>query len=133
MSRSFHVGYTDILIACTAPFPSGRLLVQAYRTPFFRAIPRARRGESSGVGGWSNIRKSGWNAVPCTGTSGPRLSTLHRVIPSGSSSPSFSGGMSNVMISSRVRLRPRTPAPRFLDRMRNVLRRRRLRRRVLLA
>jgi len=57
------------------------------------------RDVDGGVGSTSSILKSGWNAVKCIGTSGPRCSTTHRDIASSSASLSFLPGMSSVVIS----------------------------------
>ena len=38
---------------------------------------RARRSVSGGVRGTSRILKSGWKAVKCSGTSAPRLLSIH--------------------------------------------------------
>lgn len=66
------------------------------------AISRARRKVASGVGGTSPIFQSGWNAVKCQGTPGPRFSTAHVVIASISALESFRPGISSVVTSSHT-------------------------------
>ena len=65
---------------------------------------RARVSVAGGVGGWSRIFQSGWNAEKCSGTSGPSCAAIHCVIASSSASESFSPGISSVVISSHVRV-----------------------------
>ncbi|GBC86310.1 hypothetical protein HRbin12_00297 [bacterium HR12] len=84
------------------PSGSKTLPVYAYRTPLRIAISRARRSVDGGVGGRSSILKSGWNAVKCIGTSGPRRSTTQRVMASISSSESLRPGMRRLVSSTQT-------------------------------
>ena len=63
---------------------------------------RARVSVDGGVGGLSNILKSGWKAVKCSGTSGPSSRKTHFVSASISVSESFSPGISSVVISNHT-------------------------------
>jgi hypothetical protein len=65
-------------------------------------MARARRRVDTGVGVWPSIRKSGWNAVKCTGASGPNSVAIHSVRASSSPSESFSPGIRSVVISSQT-------------------------------
>src|SRR6266568_1193241 len=63
---------------------------------------RAWRSVAGGVAGLSSIFQSGWNAVKCSGTSGPRCSITQRLKASTSAGESFSPGMSSVVISNQT-------------------------------
>ncbi len=57
---------------------------------------------AGGVGATSSIFQSGWKAVKCMGTSGPRFSTTHRAISPISRSESFCPGITRLVISSQT-------------------------------
>src|SRR5439155_14953134 len=83
--------------------PSSKTLpVYAYRTPLSRAMRLAWTSVSGGVGGRSIILKSGWKAVKCSGTSGPRCSTIHLDMASISPGSSFAPGISRFVISNHT-------------------------------
>ena len=80
-----------------------------------QAMRRARASVAAGVGGRSRILKSGWNAVKCTGTSGPSCPATHRVRASISASESLRPGISKLVIQPHAGLVPEVqqgpPAP----------------------
>jgi len=63
---------------------------------------RARESVAGGVGGVSSIWKSGWNAVKCSGTSGPSSRRIHSESAVTSASESLCPGMSRVVISNQT-------------------------------
>jgi hypothetical protein len=67
-----------------------------------RAISRARDKVAAGVAGLSRIFQSGWNAVKCSGTSGPSVFVTQRLSAAISPSESFSPGINNVVISNQT-------------------------------
>jgi hypothetical protein len=86
------------------PWPAGSwtLPVNTWRSPAPRAIRRAVLSAAGGVAGVSRIFQSGWKAVKCSGTSGPRRSATQRLNASTSAAESFSPGISSVVISNHT-------------------------------
>ena len=71
-------------------------------SPASRAMARARCRVSGGVRGLSRSLKSGWNAVKCNGTSGPRWSKIQSASRRVSSGSSFRVGIIRLVISNQT-------------------------------
>jgi hypothetical protein len=70
--------------------------------PAFMAICRAMRSVFADVGGASLNFQSGWKAVKCKGTWGPRRSITQALSASISTFESFSPGINRVVISNQT-------------------------------